>query len=242
MPFSFLGRIPRMDKKNVCVVFDLDDTLYLERDYARSGFHAVGAWCAERRGLKGIQHQAQALFDQGRRGDIFDAVLEPLGVESETGTVSDMVRIYREHTPHIKLLPDALECLKRLEGRVYLGLLTDGNPVSQRAKIEALGLQSRFDVTVITGEWGTEFFKPHVRGYQYLESQLDMCRNRFVYVADNPSKDFFAPHTLGWNAIRVRRPAGLHEHQECSPEMARFEVSNLETVPDLIFELYKTEC
>jgi hypothetical protein len=34
----------------------------------------------------------------------------------------------------------------------------------------------------------------------------------------------------------------LHEHQECSPEMARFEVSNLETVPDLIFELYKTEC
>ena len=25
------------------VVFDLDDTLYLERDYVRSGFRAVGA-------------------------------------------------------------------------------------------------------------------------------------------------------------------------------------------------------
>ena len=29
-----------------CVVFDVDDTLYLERDYVRSGFHAVAQWMA----------------------------------------------------------------------------------------------------------------------------------------------------------------------------------------------------
>ena len=229
-----------MDKKNVCVVFDLDDTLYLERDYARSGFRAVGEWCAEQLGLKGIQEQAQALFDQGRRGDIFDAALDRLGVRHNAGTVSAMVQIFREHAPHIKLLPDAVECLARLQDRVYLGLLTDGNPVSQWAKIDALGLRDRFDTTVITGEWGIEFFKPHVRGYRYLESQSGACSGRFVYVADNPSKDFFAPRTLGWNAIRVRRPGGLHEPQECSSELARFEVSNLESVPELVYELYKT--
>jgi putative hydrolase of the HAD superfamily len=230
-----------MDKKNVCVVFDLDDTLYLERDYARSGFHAVGEWCAERLGLEGIQEQAQALFDQGRRGDIFDAALDRLGIGRDAGTVSTMVRIYREHTPQIKLLPDAVECLARLQDRLYLGLLTDGNPVSQWAKIDALGLRDRFDTAVVTGEWGTDFFKPHVRGYRYLESQLGMCSGRFVYVADNPAKDFFALRTLGWNGIRVRRSAGLHEHQECSSTMARFEVSNLESVPDLVSELYKTQ-
>jgi hypothetical protein len=38
----------------------------------------------------------------------------------------------------------------------------------------------------------------------------------------------------------VHRPAGLHENQECSSELARFEVSNLESVPDLVFELFKT--
>lgn len=230
-----------MDNKSVCVAFDLDDTLYLERDYARSGFRAVGEWCAEQLGLVGIQEQAQALFDQGRRGDIFDTVLNRLSVGHSAGTVSAMVRIYREHASQIKLLPDADECLTRLQGRVYLCLLTDGNPVSQRTKIDALGLRNRFDTTVITGEWGIEFFKPHVRGYRYLESQSGACRGRFVYVADNPSKDFFAPRTLGWNAIRVRRPGGLHEHQECSSELARFEVSNLESVPDLVSKLYKTQ-
>ena len=225
--------------KNVCVVFDLDDTLYLERDYALSGFHAVGEWCLERLALHGVQECAQRLFNQGRRGDIFDEVLERLGVGRDPETVAKMVRIYREHAPDIKLLPDAVECLERLQDCVYLSLLTDGNPVSQWAKIDALGLRDRFDTTVVTGEWGIEFFKPHVRGYRYIESRSAECRGRFVYVADNPLKDFFAPRTLGWNAIRVRHPGGLYEHRECAPDLVRFEVSNLESVPDLIFGLYR---
>jgi putative hydrolase of the HAD superfamily len=228
-----------MAKLDVCVVFDLDDTLYLERDYARSGFHAVGDWCARRLGLEGIQEQAQALFDKGRRGDIFDAALDCLGVRLDSSVISMMVRVYREHAPHIKLLPDACECLARLRDRIHLGLLTDGNPESQWAKIDALGLRDRFDVTVVTGDWGLEFFKPNATCYRYMESQLGRCAGQFVYVADNPSKDFTAPSALGWNGIRVRRPAGLYEHQECSSELVRFEVSNLESVPDLVSEMFE---
>lgn len=229
--------------KSVGVVFDLDDTLYLERDYARSGFHAVGEWCSEWLGLKGVQECAQMLFDEGRRGNIFDVVLERLGAVPDPSTVARMVRRYREHVPDIKLLPDVVECLTRLEeaGTVYLSLLTDGNPVSQRSKINALGLRDRFNTTVITGEWGIEYFKPHLRGYQYIESKSVGCQGRFVYIADNPSKDFFAPQILGWNAIRVRRPGGLHEDRECPPQLARFEVSNLEEIPNLIFDLYRIE-
>lgn len=226
-----------MNKKKMCVVFDLDDTLYLERDYVCSGFRAVGEWCAKRLGLEEVQEQAQALFDKGSRGNIFNIVLDRLDVGQETGLVSTMVRIYREHAPHIKLLPDAVECLARLQDRVYLGLLTDGDPVSQWAKIDALGLRNRFDTIVVTGEWGTEFFKPHVRGYRYLEAQLSARSSRFVYIADNPSKDFFALCTLGWDGIRVRRPTSLHEHLECPPGLARFEVPNLEPVPGLVTEL-----
>jgi len=58
-------------------------------------------------------------------------------------------------------------------------------------------------------------------------------------VADNPLKDFTAPNALGWNGIRVRRPAGVYEHQECSSESVRFEVSNLESVPDLVTEMFE---
>ena len=40
-----------------CVAFDLDDTLYLERDYVRSGFWAVGRWIES--------HVAVTDFDAG---------------------------------------------------------------------------------------------------------------------------------------------------------------------------------
>jgi putative hydrolase of the HAD superfamily len=228
-----------MDKKNVCVVFDLDDTLYLERDFAYSGFRAVGEWCADRLGLHGIREQAQVLFDQGRRSEIFDTIVERRGVESKVETIAAMVRIFRGHAPQIALLPDASECLARLRNRVYLGLLSDGNSQSQRAKIEALGLNGHFDATAFTGDWGIQFFKPHLRGYRCLESQLEMCRGRFVYVADNPAKDFFAPRELGWESIRVRREGSLQEHRECPSGLARCEVSNLEPVPGLVLELFK---
>ena len=32
---------------HLCVVFDIDDTLYLERDYVLSGFAAVGPWARD---------------------------------------------------------------------------------------------------------------------------------------------------------------------------------------------------
>jgi putative hydrolase of the HAD superfamily len=37
-----------------CVVFDVDDTLYLERDYVRSGFDSVGAWLQRDSGVVGF--------------------------------------------------------------------------------------------------------------------------------------------------------------------------------------------
>lgn len=69
---------------------------------------------------------------------------------------------------------------------------------------------------------------------------MDACRGRFVYVADNPGKDFIAPKELGWGAIRVRRPGGLHENVDGPGHLAGFEVSNLEPVPGLLAEIFAT--
>jgi putative hydrolase of the HAD superfamily len=146
-----------------------------------------------------------------------------------------MIRVYREHTPKIALATDAVECLSRLQGRVPLGLLTDGNSRSQWAKIDALGIRGIFGSIVVTGDWGAEFFKPNVRGFRYLEDQLPS--SNFIYVADNPSKDFYAPRELGWSAIRVKRSAGLHEHRQCPMELVRFEIPDLTMVPDLVQQL-----
>jgi putative hydrolase of the HAD superfamily len=113
-------------------------------------------------------------------------------------------------------------------------LLTDGSPKSQWAKIEALGIKDIFESVVVTGEWGSEFSKPHVRGYRHLEAEFGPHETRFLYVADNPAKDFFAPRDLGWSAIRVKRPAGLYQERPCPPGLVRCEVPDLSSLPEML--------
>jgi len=220
-----------------CVIFDLDDTLYLERDYVRSGFYAADRWCRTTLGLSGVRELAQEYFEAGRRGDIFDAVLEKLKVPRIDETIKELVRVYREHAPEIVLAPDAARCLSTLKGQIHLGLLTDGNSATQWGKIHALGIRDAFEEIVVTGDWGAEFFKPHLRGFRHLERRFGPPSTRFIYVADNPLKDFTGPYELGWKTVRVKRPAGLHSQRSCPPHLAPCELADLESLPEMLRSL-----
>jgi FMN phosphatase YigB (HAD superfamily) len=52
-------------------------------------------------------------------------------------------------------------------------------------------------------------------------------------VADNPAKDFAAPASLGWRAVRVVRPGGLHALAPSGADVER-ELSDLTTLPELL--------
>lgn len=217
-----------------CIVFDLDDTLYLERDYVRSGFRAVGGWAETALGVPDFAHRAWRLFEAGMRGATFQNVLAEYGRQPEPDLVAHMVRIYRCHSPEIKLLPDAVHCLSKLKGKVLLAVVTDGPAECQKAKCATLGLRNLFDVVVCTGEWGEEFYKPHPRAFEFIQKQFGDRASSFSYVADNPLKDFHAPIALGWDTVRVRRPGGLHFAKEGLKEFsARIEVPNLWTFAEL---------
>jgi putative hydrolase of the HAD superfamily len=207
------------------IVFDLDDTLYLERDYVASGFAALEPIVQTTFGVAGFSSTAWELFLGGQRGDIFDKALAALGVHHDAALVAELVGAYRTHEPAIELLADAHAVLARLRdsGR-SLGVLTDGPESSQRAKVKALGLDALTDRVIITDAYGTGFGKPHPRGFLEFVS-AHRC-DRFTYVADNPRKDFSAPHDLGWRTIRVRRDGGLHQHVAHGPDVD-------DVVPDL---------
>lgn len=227
-----------MCKQPVAVIFDLDDTLYLERDYVRSGFERVGDWCLGTLGLAGFEKTALRLFEAGVRGRIFDETLREIGFRDDSGAVQRMVQIYREHMPRITLLPDAVECLTALRDRVYLGLITDGVPSSQWQKIQALGLGQWFDSIIVTGDWGIQFYKPHPRAFVHLQDTFPVCNGRFVYIGDNPLKDFTAPSQLSWQALRVRRPSGLHYQMDCEAGRVAREFEDLSEVPGTIAEIF----
>ena len=194
------------------VVFDIDDTLYLERDYVRSGFRAVGAWARQALGLSDLADRAWAAFEAGVRGTIFDAVLAQGGVDVTPELIAQCVACYRQHVPEIRLLEDARACLDQLrsEPEVAVAVITDGPLASQHAKARTLRLTTWSQDLIFTEELGPEFAKPHPRAFQLVEQRLGVSRDRCAYVADNPTKDFVVPHQLGWRTIRTRRQHGLH--------------------------------
>lgn len=220
-----------------CIIFDLDDTLFLERDYVQSGFDAVGRWADKTLGLPGFATAAWACFQEGHRGQVFNKVLVQHGRQPDPSVISAMVEVYRSHRPSIRLLTDALECIELFQHRAVMGVVTDGPLKMQRNKVEALGIEHCMRCIVFTDIWGRDFYKPHTRAFVHVQSELGTTHERCVYVADNPIKDFIGPKRLGWRTVRIRRKFGLHVNIDSVPEeSADFEFADLSPMSSLIDE------
>ncbi len=209
-------------KPELGVVFDLDDTLYLERDYVRSGFRAVAETAAQ--GTSVCSEEAFSFlwneFTAGVRGSSFDALLTRYPELAQQVDVPALVRCYREHAPDITYLPGMRELLEELKAGVPLAVISDGPLVSQAAKAKALNVSLYADPVVLTDAWGQDFWKPHVRAFEHVAAAFGLPPEQLVYIGDNPTKDFHAPTALGWRSVRLRLPGQVREalpHDETPP-------------------------
>jgi len=193
------------------VVFDLDDTLYLERDFARSGYHAASLLLHTRCVPGQFAEKCLELLMAGRRSRIFDEALEQLGIEREPSLIAELVRTYRTHRPSISLAPDAQRYFASRDSGFRGALVTDGPLETQEAKIRALGLNRLLECIVCTGGLGPGFGKPHARPFEIVEAWAEPYRLPLIYVADNPLKDFVTPKARGWRTIQIERPERVHQ-------------------------------
>lgn len=223
------------------IVFDLDDTLYLERDFALSGFRAAGDWLERTTGESGLAQVCLSLFDSGRRKFVFDEAIDILGIPRTDNLVSRLVNVYRFHSPDIALAHDADRYLRRSPDSVSFAIITDGIASTQSAKVRALGLDRLVDHVIYTGAWGTGFYKPHPRAFKEIEVWFGKSGPELVYVADNPVKDFLAPKALGWWTVKVLRPERIHHLGAPSREYeAHTVISTFDQLDDLLLDLRST--
>ena len=199
------------------VVFDLDDTLYLEKDFAQSGFRALSQHFGKRVGGNRFAAECEELLTSGTRGNIFDLALSRCGIEATQKLVGDLVSYYRSHSPRIAFCADASRFLNRM-GAFHTGLITDGPQEAQWAKIRALGLDRMLDYIVVTGEWPKGYSKPHPRAFKLIEERTPSAGDNIVYIADNAAKDFVAPRQLGWQSVQILRSERVHTGEASAPE------------------------
>ena len=230
------------------VVFDLDDTLYDEIDYCKSGFRAVSEFLSNLTKTipaKSIFEILWKEFNQGNRTGTFNATLEKIEMPYDDKLIAELVNVYRTHIPQITLPQDSRDVLEQLYKKYILAMLTDGFLPAQKLKVQALGIENFFKYIVYTEELGRESWKPSPTGFEKILHTLKIKPENSVYIADNEKKDFIAPNKMGFLTIRVIRPASLHNYncpETCAD--AQYKIQKINQLPTLLEQLstgYKRE-
>lgn len=225
--------MPSMCKKVVC--FDLDDTLYKEIDFLKSGYLKVAEQVEKRYGIDSREVYDNLLSWYYRKENAFVLLNETYGLDTP---IEDFLNVYRFHKPYILLsdgVEETLDELKALD--VVLGIITDGRVVSQQNKIEALGLSRWFEKELILINEEPEHCKPSHWSFDKLKfrcyEQYGNLSYLFYYVGDNPKKDFLAPNQLGWETVclldddRNIHPQDFSREQEYLPKYKIKKISDI---------------
>jgi len=121
------------------VIFDLDDTLYDEIEYCKSGFAAVAKYLSDHPCGHPAEHISNIIwkhFTASNHTKTFNTALDEHEIDYDDEFINDLVRIYRDHIPNIKLPQDSRDVLDRLS--IKYTLLTDGFLPAQRLKVQAI--------------------------------------------------------------------------------------------------------
>jgi putative hydrolase of the HAD superfamily len=223
------------------VIFDLDDTLYDEIEYCRSGFTAVAKYLADTQIKLPVERISTVFWQQfttDNRTKTFNTALEQLGVDYDDTLIQQLVQVYRNHEPQITLPQDSQDALSQLQKKYTLALLTDGFLPAQKLKVRALGIERYFKSMVYTEELGRQFWKPSPVGFERLLAQLDARPKTSAYIADNAEKDFIAPNKLGLVTVQITRPAQIHISGSPDPDAAaRYKIEGIDKLPELLATL-----
>jgi putative hydrolase of the HAD superfamily len=208
------------------VIFDLDDTLYEEIEYCKSGFLAVAKFLSTLAKLpvsfsqNSIFESLWEQFSSGNRSATFNVVLDKLGVTYDEDIIRQLVTIYRGHEPQIQLPAESRVVLGILQSKYTLALLSDGFLPAQELKVKALGIEGYFKCIIYTEALGREFWKPCPKGFEIILKKLQVKPKNCVYVADNAEKDFIAPVKLGIDTIQLVGPNRVHRASPANAQAA----------------------
>jgi len=190
------------------ILFDLDDTLIAEMDWARGGWALVAEHLAPGSGRERaeLEQMMGGFFARDRR-HVFDQLAGALGLDF--AALDECIELYRHSPRPLALLPDAVAALRFAAGR-RTGIVTDGDVVTQSTKVDCAGVAAHVEVIVYTGALGAGQGKPSPAGFREALRALKTGPAGAIYVADNATKDFIGPRRLGMRTVQITRPGGVY--------------------------------
>ncbi len=184
-------------------LFDLDDTLYPEKQYIYQGFWNVACILYRKHRLDCIETYLK-LVEIFRSGSskVFNDFVRSRNINEEVNYIVD---IYRKSDKKLYLYKDVLESLKYLKKvNSNLILVTNGRSETQWYKIKHLGLREIFDDIFVLDDFGVEYWKPSILIFSKISSKYGNNLSDYFFVG-NGEEDFAFSKTLGINFILINR-------------------------------------
>ncbi|MFF4779171.1 HAD family hydrolase [Microtetraspora fusca] len=224
------------------VLFDLDETLF---DHRGAVTHAAVAWTRalspghrpltdlpalwlelERRHLP-AWHAGECSFAEQRRRRLRDfcrLMRLPLPTDLDAA-YADFLRHYEAAWT---AFPDAADTVDTLTGRgLTLGILTNGVPVQQEAKLRRIGLMDRLDPVLTPDALGA--FKPAPECYLAAAAKLGLRPQEILLVGDDRELDAIGPSRVGMRGVWLDRHDTGHTDPHRPPR-----ITSLRELPALL--------
>jgi len=116
------------------------------------------------------------------------------------------------------LLPGAKELMEALQGKVKMGIITNGFTELQSIRLERTGMTDYFDHVVISEEVGVA--KPDIAIFDHTHRIIgEPAKDRMLMVGDNPHSDIlggidFGIETCWLNVEGKPKPSGIEPHYQ----------------------------
>lgn len=220
------------------IIFDLDDTLYREREFVEGAFKYVCKYLSMQYYLKfnHIYKETINILQNYGRGKVFDILCKRYSIDDN---IHRLVNIYRNSIPGIELYKDAQNFLQKYNNKYNFGIITDGKASVQWNKINSLNLKEIIDYIIVTDDYGTEYWKPNSFAYLKMAQHFKCKPKECVYIGDNPNKDFIGAKKTGMYTVRIIRKSG--DHMDTSLESSKEADFNIQSMDEL-HNILQTGC
>jgi putative hydrolase of the HAD superfamily len=211
-------------------IFDVDDTLYDQRQPFQQAFDATFD-------LPDVPLQQVYLLSRQLSDQVFhDTETGKLPIQAMwiyriqgalahyQHAISDQQALafqtaYQAAQHRITLLNDVRQTLDFCQQQhATLGVITNGPDAHQRAKIAQLGLTNWISNQQTFTSGGLHLAKPDPRIFQHVARQLHLNPHQTFYVGDSFENDVIGAKQAGWQSIWINRQQRPRLHHQAQPD------------------------
>jgi len=124
------------------VVFDLDDTLYDEVDFVKSGFLEISKYLDDKKYYNFMLEE----FNKNGSGKIFNRLIENFNLDIN---INKLIEIYRFHKPSVHLPKESIDILEFVKNK-KIALISDGHYITQQNKFLSLNLDKYIKYPILS--------------------------------------------------------------------------------------------